>query len=176
MIGLSLAVTAPRPTLVTLRVERGSPHLPGRHPNKRGIPDADVFTVSRTSMAGRGSTDACSDFEPVYLFRTSSRGAGIDRGVAESLHRGGPIRQPKVLGIKTVVFRCHVMSIIMLVYVYRGNVSRGLLLGITLVLGLSSLPHLLSEVIGFSTMFGKSSNLSTLEVKEAAPSAQLLYR
>jgi len=68
------------------------------------------------------------------------------------------------------------MSIIMLVYVYRGNVSRGLLLGITLVLGLSSLPHLLSEVIGFSTVFGKSSNLSALEVKEAAPLAQSLYQ
>ena len=68
------------------------------------------------------------------------------------------------------------MSIIMLIYVYRGDRSRGLLLGITLVLGLSSLPHLLSEVIGFSTVFGKSSNLSTLEVKEAVPLARSLWR
>jgi len=86
------------------------------------------------------------------------------------------MRRPKVLEIITVVFRCHVMSIIMLIYVYRGDISRGLLLGITLVLGLSSLSHLLPKVIGFSTVFGKPSNLSTLEVKEAIPLARSLCR
>jgi len=36
--------------------------------------------------------------------------------------------------------------------VYGGNLSRGLLLGITFTLGLSSLPHHLTKVIGFSTV------------------------
>jgi hypothetical protein len=51
--------------------------------------------------------------------------------------------------------------------------SRGLLLGITLALGLGSLPHHLSKVIGFSTVLRESSNLSTLEVEEAISLAVL---
>jgi hypothetical protein len=49
--------------------------------------------------------------------------------------------------------------------VYSEITSTGLLLGITLALGLSSLSHHLSQVIGFSTVLGKSSNLSALEVE-----------
>jgi hypothetical protein len=43
--------------------------------------------------------------------------------------------------------------------------SRGLLLGIAFALGLCSLPHHLSKVIGFSTVLRESSNLSALEVE-----------
>jgi hypothetical protein len=48
--------------------------------------------------------------------------------------------------------------------VYSEIASTGLLLGITLALGVSSLPHHLSKV-GFSTVLGKSSDLSALEVE-----------
>jgi hypothetical protein len=43
--------------------------------------------------------------------------AGIDRGIAVSLQRGGTEGTSAVAGYKAVVFRCHVMSIIMLVCV-----------------------------------------------------------
>jgi hypothetical protein len=78
---------------------------------------------------------------------------------------------------KAVVIQRHVMSIIML-YVCLGVkiIFPGLLLGVTLVLGLRLLPHHLTQIIGFSTVLRHSSNLGSLEVEQTRMLARVGVR
>ena len=97
-------------------LRHGSPHLPGRHPNKRGIPDAGVFTASPTSMTGTDSRRVESFGCVCVSFSQFVQRRGHRSGHSRMLTAGRCLRDKRTRWkYRAVVFRCHVMSIIMLV-------------------------------------------------------------